>query len=68
MHTKNIAITDEVYNLLVRHKHPHESFSEVIKSHFKKKKQLEDYAGIWKAIPEKKWKNFEKSVEAAKKW
>ncbi len=64
---KNIAITEEAYSLLLRHKRPHESFSEVIKGHFKKKKHLADYAGIWANIHERRWKNFEKNIEAAKK-
>lgn len=67
MATKNIAITEDAYELLVRNKHPGESFSEVIREHFKKTKTLSDYAGVWADIPEDKWKAFEKAVESARK-
>ena len=40
MATKNIAITEDAYELLVRSKLPGHSFSEVIREHFKKNKKL----------------------------
>lgn len=67
MVTKNIAITEDSYELLVRHKLPDESFSDVIREHFKKKKKLTDYAGIWADMPEKRWEEFESAVEEARK-
>lgn len=33
---------------------------------FKKKKHLLDYAGIWEEVSENEWKEFEKSVKAAR--
>lgn len=59
---KNIAITEEAYNLLVRYKLRGESFSEVIRSHFKKKKTLFDYAGVWADIPADGWREFEQKI------
>lgn len=67
MVTKNIAITEDAYELLVRNKRPEESFSEVIRAHFKKEKKLTDYAGIWADIPENEWKAIEKGVKDARK-
>lgn len=67
MASKNIAITEDAYKLLVRHKRPDESFSEVIREHFKKGKKLTDYAGVWANMPEKKWKEFEADVVEARK-
>ena len=67
MATKNIAITEDAYELLARHKLPSYSFSDVIKEHFTKKKKLTDYAGIWADIPEKKWEEFEAAVGEARK-
>jgi len=67
MVTKNIAITEEAYGLLARHKHPDESFSEVIKEHFKKKRHLLDYAGAWADMPEKEWKALQKAMGESRK-
>ena len=67
MATKNISITEDAYELLVRHKRPEESFSEVIREHFKKGKKLTDYAGIWADMPEEEWEAIEKGVKEARK-
>lgn len=66
MATKNIAITEEAYNLMLRHKRPNESFTELIKEHFKKGKRLTDYAGIWADMPGNEWKAIEKGVKEAR--
>lgn len=67
MATKNIAITEDAYELLVRNKHPNESFSDVIRDHFKKKKHLLDYGGVWEEMPEKDWELMEKNIREARK-
>ena len=67
MATKNIAITEEAYNLMRRHKLPNESFSQLIKERFKKGKTLTDYAGIWADTPEEEWQEFERHVREARK-
>ncbi len=67
MATKNIAITEDAYELLLRNKHPGESFSQVIREHFKKKKHLIDYAGIWADIPSKEWDEITNKVSSVKK-
>ncbi|MBI2143966.1 antitoxin VapB family protein [Candidatus Woesearchaeota archaeon] len=66
MATKNIAITEDAYELLARHKRPNESFSGVIKEHFRKGKKLTDYAGIWADMPDNEWKAIEKGVKDAR--
>ena len=45
---KNIAIMDEVYAELVRHKRPDESFSHEIMRFIGKKGHILDLAGAWK--------------------
>ncbi len=67
MATKNIAITDNAYNLLTRYKLPGKSFSDVIVMHFKKKRNLLDYAGIWADVSDKEWKDFEHKVSEVRK-
>lgn len=67
MATKNIAITEEAYNLMLRHKRPNESFTELIKEHFKKGKKLTDYAGIWSDMPQKEWEAIARGVKEARK-
>ena len=67
MATKNIAITEEAYNLMLRHKRPNESFTELIKERFKKGKTLFDCAGAWEDMPEDEWKLFERRVNDARK-
>lgn len=67
MATKNIAITEDAYDLLVRHKLSEQSFSEVIRERFKKGKKLTDYAGIWSDMPQKEWEAIERGVKEARK-
>lgn len=45
---KNIAIMDEVYNLLARNKRQNESFSQEIRRLICKKKSISEFAGAWK--------------------
>jgi len=66
MATKNISITEDAYELLARHKRLNESFSEVIREHFTKKKHLLDFAGMWSDIPEKEWNEFENKVKSVR--
>ena len=64
--TKNIAIADDTYKLLLRHKRPDESFSEVIRERFKKR-DIADFAGLWADMPEGEWKELEANVRKARK-
>ncbi|HLC97947.1 MAG TPA: antitoxin VapB family protein [Candidatus Nanoarchaeia archaeon] len=65
MTTKNIAITEKAYELLVRHKNPSESFSGVIIEHFTKKKHFLDYAGAWSEMPRETIHDITKQVTRA---
>jgi predicted CopG family antitoxin len=47
MATKTISIMEDAYRVLLRHKRPQESFSDVIRREFSKKGKITDGAGIW---------------------
>lgn len=64
MHTqnemaKNIAVADDVYELLSKEKRQGESFSDVIRRLGKRRKSLLEFAGAWADIPEDEWKEME---------
>ena len=48
MGTKTISIMDDAYDLLVRNRRKGESFSSVIRRIAEKKKDIMEFAGIWK--------------------
>lgn len=66
MATKNIAITEDAYELLTRYKGADESFSEVIREHFTKKAHLLDFAGAWTDMSSDEWKKFEDNVNSVR--
>ena len=66
MATKNISITEDAYNLLSRHKRLNESFSQVIREHFTKKKHLLDFAGAWSDMSKEEWTEFEENVKSVR--
>jgi predicted CopG family antitoxin len=53
MVTKTITIMDDAYMLLLRNKLREESFSDVIRRAFSKKKNIMKYAGAWKDMSDK---------------
>jgi len=63
--TKNISVTDEAYQALLREKREKESFTDVILRLTKRKPRLSDFAGIWKDIPENQLKEAEKKLAEA---
>lgn len=67
MVTKNIALTEEAYEVLKRHKRSGESFSKIVIAHFKKKHHLLDYAGFWEGIPQTTWEALKLGAEEARK-
>lgn len=67
MTTKNIAITEEAYNILSRRKKPGESFSEVIVDNFRGKKSILEFAGAWSEMPEKDFKEIKKNIKEVRK-
>jgi predicted CopG family antitoxin len=63
---KTIAVSDDVYELLVKSKLPNESFSDVIRRALKKGMKLSDIAGS-RTITKEDWKKVEKAFEIQRK-
>ena len=67
MATKNISIMSDVYELLVRKKEKNESFSDVIRRTVSKKKDIMEFAGVWKNIADKEIEEMENSINKLRK-
>lgn len=63
---KTIAVSDDVYNLLVKSKLPNESFSDVIRRSLRKGMRLGDIAGS-RTVNKENWKKALKAFERQKK-
>lgn len=63
---KTIAVSDDVYNLLVKSKLPNESFSDVIRRSLKRGMKLSDIAGSC-TISGKEWEKVAKAFEPQKR-
>jgi len=48
MATKTITIMEDAYKALLANKMKNESFSDVIRRTFKKKKDIREFEGVWK--------------------
>ncbi len=64
MHTqdtmaKNIAVADDVYEILTKEKREGESFSNVIRRLTKRRKSLLEFYGAWADIPDEEWREME---------
>lgn len=62
MGTKNISIMEDVYRLLLARKMKNESFSDVIRKEFKKKRNIMEFAGAWK-ISDKESEEIKKNIK-----
>ena len=67
MHTqetmaKNIAVADDVYEMLAKEKRKDESFSDVIRRWRRSKGSLMDAYGLWADIPDEEWKEMEAAI------
>ena len=62
MGTKNISIMEDVYRLLLARKMKDESFSDVIRKEFKKKRNIMEFAGSWK-ISGKESEEIKKNIK-----
>ncbi|MEM2335934.1 MAG: antitoxin VapB family protein [Candidatus Bathyarchaeia archaeon] len=62
---KTIAVSDDVYELLLKAKLPNESFSDVIRRSIKKGMRISNIAGS-KTISEEDWKKVVKAFEPQK--
>ncbi|MGQ9531159.1 MAG: antitoxin VapB family protein [Candidatus Bathycorpusculaceae bacterium] len=63
---RTIAVSDDVYDLLVKSKLPNESFSDVIRRSLKKGMKLSDIA-CSKTISSEDWERVVKVFEAQRK-
>jgi len=63
---RTIAVSDDVYELLVKSKLPNESFSDVIRRSLKKGMRLSDIAGSL-TISKEEWDRVEKVFETQKR-
>ena len=64
MHTqatmaKNIAIADDVYEMLVKEKREGESFSDVLRRLGKRRKSILEFYGAWADIPQEEFREME---------
>ena len=60
--SRNISVTDDVYELLTKMKTKNESFSDTIRR-LAKRRNLVDCAGGWADVPEKDVKAIEEAIE-----
>ena len=62
MVTKNISIMEDVYKLLLMHKMKDESFSDLIRRSFKRRKDIMEFAGSWKDVSDEKIDEIKESI------
>ena len=68
MGTKNISIMNDVYELLLRRKMKNESFSDVIRKEFTKKRSIMEFAGAWKdLVSDEEAENMKKNIAKFRK-
>ena len=70
MHTqdtmaKNIAVADDVYEMLAKERRKEESFSDVIRRLTGRRGSLMDCYGMWADIPEEEWAEMEAAILGA---
>ena len=63
---KTIAVSNDVYDLLVKSKLPNESFSDVIRRSLRKGMRLSDIAGS-RTVNKEDWKKAENAFKRQKK-
>ena len=63
MVTKNIAITQDAYDMLKRQKRQGESFSEVINRSFTKKGDISQFIGAWSDMSDETAEKIKKHIE-----
>jgi predicted CopG family antitoxin len=59
MESTSVALDREAYDLLRGHKRPGESFSQVVKRLAKDRRPLASFAGAWKDVPEKTFREIQ---------
>ncbi len=61
MTSRNISVTDDVYELLTKMKLKNESFSDTIRR-LAKRRDLTESAGAWSDVPEEEMKSFSEGI------
>ena len=61
MTSRNISVTEDVYDLLTKMKLKEESFSDAIRR-LAKRRSLTDCAGLWSDVPEEEMAAFNESL------
>jgi len=59
---KNIAVADDVYEMLSKEKREGESFSDVIRRWHRSKGSLMDFYGVWGDIPDEEFRKIEEAI------
>ena len=59
---KNVALADDLYEMLQKEKREGESFSDVIRRWRRGQGSLMDAYGLWADIPEEEWKEMEAAI------
>ena len=67
MATKTISIMEDAYKLLVAKKAENESFSEVIRRKFREKRDIMEFAGVWKNISAEDARNMKERIKELRK-
>jgi predicted CopG family antitoxin len=62
---KNVALADDVYEMLQKDKREGESFSEVIRRWRRSKGSLLDFFGVWGDIPDEEFRKMEEAIYSA---
>ena len=66
MTSRNISVTDDVYELLTKMKLKNESFSDTIRR-LAKRRDLIDCAGAWSDVSENEMKSFSEGLSELRK-
>jgi predicted CopG family antitoxin len=66
MGAKTIALDQEAYSLLKAHRKPDESFSALVKRHFRPAHRLADFAGAWSDLPAAERKSLHRERDAGR--
>lgn len=67
MGTKTISIMDDVYEILVKHKKPKESFSEELRRLVPKKGNIMECAGAWAHMSDKEAEDMKRTIKQLRK-
>jgi len=66
MTSKNISITEDVYEMLSKLKLEGESFSDVIRR-LTERGRIEECAGLWSDMPDSEFQNIKNSMSKARR-